>query len=382
MAKHVTKIVCCVVVAAAMSLPGFSQVTVEPHWTPYTPPVEYPTGTNVYIIQKGDTLWDLSGRFLENPYLWPQIWKANEYITDPHWIYPGDPLVMEPVAVVAPDQVTVEEPSVDQEMEAFVEEPPIAEPDQGTVEEAPVQLQPKAKIKDLAFKADMACAPYVYETTDELATVPSLGNIVGGEEPIEDFSTDDIIYLNGGTTTGLQAGTEYQLVRSLRWIKHPVTGEPLGIGVRRVGRIKVLLAHENASTAVIVQACTNIARGDLIIDQDPEPIPLTIDYEPYPRYGEPLTGEKQYFVLVPDNEDNLFEDSVAVITTKNEGEIVPGDIFVIYAPGDIDEFPVYLGEAAVLFTGEHTATVRLIHSVKEAMWKFVYLVKRTDAGVQ
>ena len=50
----------------------------------------------VYTIKQGDTLWDISSRFLKNPNLWPKLWQRNPYITNPHWIYPGNPVRLNP----------------------------------------------------------------------------------------------------------------------------------------------------------------------------------------------------------------------------------------------------------------------------------------------
>jgi hypothetical protein len=131
-------------------LPGLTQETKEME--------------GVYTIKKGDTLWDISSKFLKDPFLWPKLWERNPYITNPHWIYPGHPIrlsAIEPVKKEEPKKVVEEKPKeVVKEPEVKKEEPLLAEKKPEVVAEVkPVKVEEKPvyfpEIRSAGFMSDI-----------------------------------------------------------------------------------------------------------------------------------------------------------------------------------------------------------------------------------
>ncbi len=331
------------------------------HWTAWDPPEP---GPGDYIIVKGDTLWDLAGRWLGNPFLWPQIWDKNRYILDSHWIYPGDPLAIPGRPVVVPPEGPAEE---EEEEEAEVSEAaPPAPP------EAPAP--PKPVLMPVAEPSDLYCSGAIVEGYSSSGLA-----IVGRDLERESLGQGDVVYLNRGRTEGVAAGSVWAVERPAREVRHPVSGEPLGVYVRRMGRVRVLVAQERTATAVIEEACEDIREGDALREWREMLVPMRAALPALARYEATpgSNGPRGYVVALRDGVQAqapyllgdmgvhaVGADHVIYTDLGDAEGARPGDVLTLYR--EQEGLPrTVLGQAIVLTVEGRTSTAKVTQAFRE-----------------
>jgi LysM domain len=349
------------------------------HWTAWHPPAPASAGGEVYVIVKGDTLWDLAKRFYSNPYLWPQLWEKNQYILDAHWIYPGDPLVTG--IQVAPVQNLAQAggggAGSGQPLPPGAEQP-VPPPEVPGVESAAKAAAPPVP---WGTENDIYCSGYVGEPGEQfnLAIAGSeydnlLPKIHFNEQPLNqlsgplvakvDLAAGDIVYLSGGSTQGLMPGTLFTIIGNEVPVIHPVTEQPFGGFYPYHGRLRILSVQDTTAIAEIVQSCDAIHLGDRIRPFEPEPVPLGRPTAMRP-VNLPVTADKLKdapVIVFSDNVISLGQDHVVFIDRGSDQNVTPGDVFTIYRVNPRGMPPLVLGEVAVLAVQKRSAVVKITQS--------------------
>jgi len=170
-----------------------------------------------HVVVKGDTLWDISALFLEQPWLWPKLWRLNPEINNPHLIYPGDILKL----------------VFDENGEPML----VVEPVKPSYKWSPKIRQENKKGSAITLLPLEVIAPYLrYDhlfTEDELEELP---HIIGSDEGYRMTTKDFKVYVNAD----LEVAQSYAIYDKGEELFDPETDDSLGFYVNLVGTGQVL----------------------------------------------------------------------------------------------------------------------------------------------
>lgn len=261
-----------------------------------------------YVVVKGDTLWDISGRFLEEPWMWPEVWQDNPQIVNPHLIYPGDVVVL--VYVDGEPRLTLQR-----------------EGDLPTVRLSPEIRQdvllspiPAISLEDIeAFLSRNRVAE-----VEEIENAPSLLGSQGGEN----YSVeDDIVYALGDWDSQERY---YEIVRPEEEVRDRLTGEVIGIKAIIIGYATRTKQEDNKGTLIITKSTEEITFGDRFLPRAPVSFDPTFFPAPPPfqvdavivdiEFGESYGGAGDTVILNAGERDGL--ESGHLLTTQKADHII------------------------------------------------------------
>lgn len=351
------------------------------HWTAYNPPdpATYPPGSRTHEIKPGDTLWQLAQQYYSNPYLWPQLWESNTWITDAHWIYPGDVLLVggEGTAVAATTGEEGAMPTVAPRASTLSEGDnaftATATDDGITVARMAVQNNPIP----LGTEADIFCYGYIgdpnepmpnyvqshedYEVKYLLRAKPEMAGVA---------AEGDLVYISGGASTGLVAGETYIAVQPQELVVHPATGVVLGRQYDYVGQLRILCTdtQPGLSRAIVVESCREISIGARLKPMPTLPIPIARVPE-LPAWCDPPSGRTSGYIVDSREWDlGLVEGVLVQIDLGMDNQLEPGDFLTVFRPSPRSDQPrVVLGELGVLTTEARTATAVVVRARREML---------------
>jgi hypothetical protein len=269
-----------------------------------------PSAPERYTVQRGDTLWDIAGRFLRQPWRWPEIWQRNPQVRDADLIYPGDVLTLE-----------------------YVQGRPVVRRERGrrggTVKLSPSVREVPQERAIPTIPID-AIGPFISESrvleSDELEAAAYV--VSAGREHLVG-STGDVVYARGLPADPAQ---RYGIYRSGGPYYSPESGEVLGYQATFVADVALDQIGDPA-TLYVLRADREIQPGDRLL-----PLEDDILREPFlPRAPEAdLRGS---IISVLDGVTQVGRYHAVVIDLGAADGLQPGHVLTVFQRGALVDDP-------------------------------------------
>ncbi|MFC3942450.1 peptidoglycan-binding protein [Pseudomonas gingeri NCPPB 3146 = LMG 5327] len=260
-----------------------------------------------YTVVRGDTLWDISGKFLREPWKWPEIWHANPQIANPDLIYPGDILTLQ---------------FVDGQPRLVVERGA----SRGTIKLSPqVRSSPvAAAIPSIPLEKINAflLSNRIVDSPEDFKKAPYI--LAGSNERVLS-GMGDRIYARGAFDP---THSVYGLFRQGKVYTDPQTKEFLGINADDVGTGELLATEGDVGTLTLRRTTEEVRLGDRLFVSEERPITSTF---------MPSAPQAQISGVIIDVPRGVTQIGVMDVVTIDKGRrdgLAEGNVLAVYKTGE------------------------------------------------
>jgi hypothetical protein len=275
------------------------------------------TAPDRYVVQKGDTLWSISSKFLKDQWRWPEIWRMNqEQIRNPHNISPGDVLVLD--RSVSPPQLRLGEAGTGGG--GPTQPPPAGDADS-------VKLLPRVYTSSMAGEAIPAIPPRAIEPFLTQPLVIEDGGldraprILATEENRVNLGAGNVAYVTGFDKAD---NPVWQVYRAGQPLVDPDSRRTLGYEAVYLGTARVTRPGDPA-TVEILSSKKEISAGDRLIPAPPPVVPQYVPHAPASQVNGRIIA--LYDALATSSGGR---DSIISINRGRRDGLEPGHVLAIY----------------------------------------------------
>ncbi|HCS66031.1 MAG TPA: peptidoglycan-binding protein [Cellvibrio sp.] len=280
-----------------------------------------------YTVKKGDTLWDISGTFLNSPWLWPEIWHVNPQIENPHLIFPGDLIKL--IYLDGQPRLT---------LERTLKMVPGATGINGATKLSPsirVQQTEDAISSIPLDKIDVFLSRSRIVDQGELEAAPYM---LAGQQQHVIVGAGDRAYARGQFDANY---TNYGIYRKGQVFKDPVTKEFLGIYAQGIGTVSVITREEEIATLDVLRTYEEVRPGDNLLPSEDR----SVDSAFFP--SAPDSEIEAQIIAVEGGVSQVGKFNVVIINSGEREGLQIGNVLAIYKKGEVVADRVKGGKVAL-----------------------------------